>query len=115
MFYRVDGVIMKHAEVAENVKRLVENPPSQDEFIYELLLAKEPGEVLWKNKVWFKNVAQASRLPDVPQVIVPNRSNLCLPNSAEPSDNEQAGRSLYFEGAGERGFAKRGNFRINGI
>jgi hypothetical protein len=33
------GVFMKYAEVAENVKRLVENPPSQDEFIYELLLA----------------------------------------------------------------------------
>ncbi len=59
---------MKYAEVAENVKRLVENPPSQDEFIYELLLAygspksgvtlvkkgtrnlaKEPGAVLCYN------------------------------------------------------------------
>ena len=64
---------MKYAEVAENVKRLVETPPSRDEFIYELLLAyntpkntvarlkkgllnqsKEPGEVLLKKKVWFK-------------------------------------------------------------
>ncbi len=30
---------MKYAEVAENVKQLVENKPSEDEFIYELLLA----------------------------------------------------------------------------
>jgi hypothetical protein len=30
---------MKFAEVAENVKRLVETPPPKDEFIYALLLA----------------------------------------------------------------------------
>jgi len=82
---------MKYAEAAENVKRLVEsracetgcrirqqrsgNPPSNDEFIYELLLAygtpkatisrlkkgqlnlsKEPGEVLLKKKVYFKAI-----------------------------------------------------------
>ncbi len=77
---------MKYAEVAGNVKRLVGNPPSHDEFIYELLLAyntpkatvarlkngqlnlaKGPGEVLLKKKVWFKNVSQAARLPNVPQ------------------------------------------------
>jgi hypothetical protein len=64
---------MKFADVAENVKLLVENPPAQDEFIFELLLAygtpkatiarlksgqanlaKEPGEVLLKKKVFFK-------------------------------------------------------------
>lgn len=66
---------MKFADVGENVKRLVDNPPTQDEFIFELLLAygtpkatisrlksgqanlaKEPGEVLLKKKVWFKNL-----------------------------------------------------------
>lgn len=64
---------MKYAEVAENVKRLVEYPPAQDEFIYALLLAygtpkatidrlkkgqtnlsKVPGDVLLKKKVFFK-------------------------------------------------------------
>ena len=64
---------MKFAEVAENVKQLVENPPAKDEFIYELLLAydtpratisrlkkgeldmaKSPGELLLKKKVYFK-------------------------------------------------------------
>ncbi len=30
---------MKHVEVAENVKRLLENPPDREGFIYELLLA----------------------------------------------------------------------------
>ncbi len=98
VFYWVDGVFMKYAEVAENVKRLVEKLPPQETFIYELLLAygtpkatiarlksgqlnltKEPGEVLLKKKVWFKNVAQASRLPD----------------PEEPNDNKQAGRLLY--------------------
>ena len=106
---------MKYAEVAENVKRLVDEPPSQDEFIYELLLAyntpkntvarlkngqlnqsKEPGEVLLKKKVWFKNVSQASSLPSsVPQAAR-------LPDGAEsPQDaggtdaDKQAGRSLY--------------------
>jgi len=67
---------MKYAEVAENVKRLLEEPPSNDVFVYELLLAygtpkatvarlklgqlnlaKEPGEVLLKKKLWFKPVA----------------------------------------------------------
>lgn len=67
---------MKFAEVAENVKQLVEHPPAQDDFIYALLLtygtpkatidrlkkgpqnlAKEPGEVLLKKKVWFRPVA----------------------------------------------------------
>jgi hypothetical protein len=64
---------MKFAEVAENVKQLVDNPPPNDGFIFELLLAygtpkatiarlksgqanlaKEPGEVLLKKKVCFK-------------------------------------------------------------
>ncbi len=95
---------MKYAEAAENVKMLVENPPANDEFIYELLLAygspkatiarlksgsinlsKEPSEILLKKKVWFKsvetNVVQASRLP----------------NSEEPSDSKQARLSLYGE------------------
>jgi hypothetical protein len=110
------GVFMKYAEVAANVKRLVENPPSNDEFIYELLLAygspkatvarlkngqlnlaKEPGEVLLKKKVWVKKVEQASRLLNVSQAS-------CLPGGAEspqdaggtePNGNEQARRSLY--------------------
>jgi len=77
---------MKVAEIAENVKRLLDELPSQDKFIYELLLAygspksgvtllkkgtrnlsKVPGEVLWKNKVYFKpvNVSQAARLPSL--------------------------------------------------
>jgi hypothetical protein len=30
---------MKYADVAENVRLLLEDLPSQDEFIYELLLA----------------------------------------------------------------------------
>lgn len=30
---------MKYTEVAANVKRLVENPPSRDEFIYERRLS----------------------------------------------------------------------------
>jgi len=66
---------MKFAEVAENVKQLVEHPPAQDDFIYALLLAygtpdatikqlrsgvrnlsKEPGDVLSKKKVWFRPV-----------------------------------------------------------
>jgi hypothetical protein len=66
---------MKFAEVAENVKQLVEHPPAQADFIYALLLtygtpkatidrlkkgqqnlAKEPGEVLLKKKVWFRPV-----------------------------------------------------------
>ena len=29
--------VMKFAEVAENVKQLVENPPATDEFIFELI------------------------------------------------------------------------------
>lgn len=103
--------------MAENVKRLVGNPPSHDEFIYELLLAyntpentvarlkngqlnlaKVPGEVLLKKKVWFTNVSQASSLP----CAVPQASR--LPGGAEspqdvggtePNDGKQAGRSLY--------------------
>jgi type I restriction-modification system DNA methylase subunit len=66
---------MKFADVAENMKQLVDNPPTKDEFIYALLLAygtpkatikrlktggsnlaKEPGEILLKKKVWFKAV-----------------------------------------------------------
>ena len=89
---------MKFAEVAENVKQLVEHPPAQDEFIYVLLLAygtpkatiarlkagqlnlsKEPGEVLLKKKVWFKKVGQASSL-SAPE---------------EPSDGRQAGSLSY--------------------
>lgn len=64
---------MKYAEVAENVKSLVASSPAKEEFIVELLLAygtpkatisrlrsgqanlsKEPGEVLLKQKVWFR-------------------------------------------------------------
>jgi len=63
---------MKYAEVAENVGRLVENPPSPDKFIHELLL---------KKKVWFKNVGQAS--------------SLSLP--ASPSDGRQAGCLSYID------------------
>ena len=33
---------MKYAEVAENVKQLVGNPPAKDEFIYDLLLSFDP-------------------------------------------------------------------------
>ncbi len=91
---------MKQAEVAENVTRLVENPPARDEFIYEPLLAcgkpkasmtrlkqgtynqsKVPGEVLWKKEVYFKKVEQASRLLEQDQ----------------PNNGKQAGRSLYDE------------------
>lgn len=95
---------MKFAEVAENVRQLVESPPAKDEFIFELLLAYgtpkatiarlkagqlnlaiTPGDVLLKKKVWFRtvgpNVEQTSRLP----------------NQDEPNDNKQAGRSLYVE------------------
>ncbi len=107
---------MKYAEVAENVKKLVENPPPNDEFIYEILLAygtpkatiarlksgsinlsKEPGEVLLKKKVWFKsvetNVAQASRLPDAVEPKVGQASSLSSPG--EPSDGGQAGSMSY--------------------
>ena len=89
---------MKYAGVAENVKQLVENPPPNDEFIYELLLAygtpkatiarlksgqlnlsKEPNEVLLKKKVFFRavemNVGQA----------------FCLSSPGKPSDGRQAG------------------------
>ena len=41
--------------------------------------------------VWFKNVAQASRLPDS----VPQGSR--LPNPKEPNNGKQASRSLYEE------------------
>ena len=73
---------MKFAEVAENVKQLVECPPAKDEFIYELLLAygtpkatiarlksgainlsKEPGEVLLKKKVYFKALTTITHHP----------------------------------------------------
>jgi len=66
---------MKYADVAENVRLLLDEMPSQDEFIFELLLAygkpkasitrlkqgtynqsKVAGEVLWKKEVWFKVV-----------------------------------------------------------
>lgn len=66
---------MKYADVAENVKQLLGNLPSQDEFIFELLLAygkpkasitrlrqgtynqsNVPGEVLWKKELYFKAV-----------------------------------------------------------
>jgi len=76
---------MKFAEVAENVKQLVENPPAKDEFIYELLLAygtpkatiarlksgainlsKESGEILLKKKVFFKAVSTVTTHPAVP-------------------------------------------------
>lgn len=89
---------MKFAEVAENVKQLVENPPSKDGFIFELLLAhgspkatiarlkagrlnlaKTPGDVLLKKKVWFKKVGQASSLFA----------------DAKPSDGGQAGSMFY--------------------
>ena len=67
---------MKYADVAENMKRLLDERPSNDEFVYELLLAygtpkatvarlqkgqlnlaQEPGEVLLKKKLWFKAVS----------------------------------------------------------
>lgn len=67
--------LMKYADVAENVRQLLEDLPPQDEFIYELLRAygkpkasitrlkqgtynqsKNPDEVLWKKEVWFKAV-----------------------------------------------------------
>jgi type I restriction-modification system DNA methylase subunit len=67
---------MKYADVAENMKRLLDKRPSNDEFVYELLLAygtpkatvarlkkgqlnlaQEPGEVLLKKKLWFKTVS----------------------------------------------------------
>ena len=67
---------MKYADVAENMKRLLNERPSNDEFVYELLLAygtpkatvarlkkgqlnlaQEPGEVLLKKKLWFKAVS----------------------------------------------------------
>ena len=81
---------MKYADVTENVRQLLDELPSQDEFIYELLLAygspkasitrlkqgtynqsKVSSEVLWENKVWFKNVGWASSL-----------SNFAAPNKA---------------------------------
>jgi hypothetical protein len=89
---------MKFAEVAENVKQLAGNPPAQDEFIYELLLAYGTpkatiarlkagqlnlsaglNDVLLKKKVWFKKVGQASSL-SAPE---------------EPSDGRQAGSLSY--------------------
>lgn len=69
---------MKIAEVEANMQRLLRKPPAQDEFIFELLLAygspkatiarlragqfnlaKVPGEVPLKKKVWFKQVGTA--------------------------------------------------------
>lgn len=66
---------MKYADVAENVKRLLEVLPAEEDFIHELLLAygtpkatvarlksgqfnlaANAGEALLKNKVWFKPV-----------------------------------------------------------
>ncbi len=67
---------MKYADVLVNVEKLVADMPSNDEFIYDLLLAyglpkasiirmrkhgtynhaTSEGEVLWKKKVWFKSV-----------------------------------------------------------
>ncbi len=75
----------------------------------QLNRTKEPGEMLLKKKVWFKNVAQASRLLNVSQASslpggaespqdasgtssVSQASSLPL---EKPSDGEQAGRSLY--------------------
>jgi hypothetical protein len=71
---------MKFAEVAENVKQLGEAPSAKDEFIHELLLAygtpkatiarlkagplnlaKGPGEVLLKKKVFFKALTTKAR------------------------------------------------------
>jgi len=99
----VRGVFMKFAEVAENVKWLVDELPSQETFIYELLLAygspksgvtllkkgtrnlsKIPGEVLWKNKVWFQKVAQVSRLPGP----VPQTARLPDPDTTRGSERE---------------------------
>jgi hypothetical protein len=108
---------MKFAEVAENVKQLVENPPDQDEFIYALLLAygtpkatiarmksgqtlsKEPGDVLLKKKVWFKNVGQASSLSrqgpqDAGDTNAVSQAS-SLP-SEKPSDIGQAGSLSHF-------------------
>ncbi len=109
---------MKFAEVAENVKQLVERPPAQAEFIYALLLAygtpnatisrlkagqlnlaKAPGEVLLKKKVWFKNVGQASSLSKQgPQdaggtKAVSQASRL---PSEKPNDGGQAGSLSHF-------------------
>ncbi|MEI6891214.1 MAG: hypothetical protein V5783_03495 [Pontiella sp.] len=67
---------MKYDDVLVNVKKLVADMPSNEDFIYDLLLAyglpkasitrmrKDgtynlatlEGEVLWKKKVWFKPV-----------------------------------------------------------
>lgn len=66
---------MKYAEVAKNVKQLLNELPPQKEFVYELLLAygtpkttiarlksgqlnlaKDSSEILLKNKIWFKPV-----------------------------------------------------------
>jgi hypothetical protein len=71
---------MKYADVVENVRRLLDDRPPQDVFIYELLLAygkpkasitrlkqgtynqsKVPGEVLWKKEVYFKAVGRDRR------------------------------------------------------
>jgi hypothetical protein len=104
---------MKFAEVAENVKQLVGNPPSNGEFIYELLLAygtpratidrlkkgpqnlsKVPGDVLLKKKVWFKKVGQASSLSDSEE---PNGGGQAssLSDSEEPNGGGQAGSLSY--------------------
>jgi len=72
---------MKSAEIAINIQNLIKNRPANEEFIYELLLAygspksgitllkkgtrnlaKNPDEVLWKNKVYFKPVETQSLL-----------------------------------------------------
>ena len=72
---------MKSAEIAINIQNLIKNRPANEEFIYELLLAygspksgitllkkgtrnlaKNPDEVLWKNKVYFKPVETLSLL-----------------------------------------------------
>lgn len=67
---------MKYADVLVNVEKLVADRPSNEDFIFELLLAyglpkasitrmrkagtynhaTSEGEVLWKKKVWFKPV-----------------------------------------------------------
>ena len=108
---------MKVAEVAENVKRLVENPPLREEFIYELLLAYNTPNTLKisNHEIHQRHEKDAGDKENVPQVIVPNRSNLRLPCSVpqasrlpcsvpqasrlpepeEPNDGKQAGRSLY--------------------
>jgi hypothetical protein len=98
---------MKFAEVAENVKQLVEEPPPSDEFIFELLLAygtpnatisrlksgqanlaKERGEVLLKKKVYFKPLTAAGRGWSAKGRTAENEVNGNTPNTLKKSNHE---------------------------